>query len=279
MFHEPYFYFGWQHPARNALAVVQREMARRLMRASRVAYFSTESWGPYLTRWAAAGTRIVVSPIPSTIPPDASPEEIVRWRSRFVDAHAGAPVIGHFGTYGDHVAGELREALPMLLGLDPQLRLACIGHGSVEFVRSLPQFAGRMVGTGSLSPTEVAAALRACDMALQPYPDGVTTRRTSVMAALANGVPTVTTRGALTERVWNETAAVRIVPAGDPHALAEACHVLLRDDKARTALGLTGQQAYDARFAVRHAVRALLDPADVEPVRASAGHETVVPHR
>jgi glycosyltransferase involved in cell wall biosynthesis len=125
----------------------------------------------------------------------------------------------------------------------------------------------------------VAAALRACDIALQPYPDGVTTRRTSVMAALANAVPTVTTRGALTEPVWNETAAVRIVPAGDPHALSEAAHVLLRDEEARTTLGLAGKQAYDACFAVRHAVRALLDPADVEPVRASGGRETVVPHR
>ena len=32
-------------------------------------------------------------------------------------------------------------------------------------------------------------------MAIQPYPDGANTRRTSLMACLANGVPTVSTRG------------------------------------------------------------------------------------
>jgi glycosyltransferase involved in cell wall biosynthesis len=265
MFHEPYFYLAWQHPARNGLALVQRLMARLLMRACTVAYFSTDAWTPRLARWAASGTRVVVSPIPATIPSGAPAARVEYWRGRLAGEGAASNLIGHFGTYGDHVAGELRRLLPRVLAAAPGARFACIGRGSDAFVSAyvsaFPAAASRLAASGEVAPGEIAAALTACDVALQPYPDGVTTRRTSVMATLANGVPTVTTDGALTESVWKEGAAVRLVRAGDDDGLAQGCAALLADAPGRAALGEAGRRFYDARFALRHAVRAMMDAA------------------
>jgi glycosyltransferase involved in cell wall biosynthesis len=104
----------------------------------------------------------------------------------------------------------------------------------------------------------VSAALHACDLVVQPYPDGVTTRRTSVMAALANGLPVVTTEGALTEGVWRDAAGVELVRASDPAALAAATVALLHDAEARRALGIRGRRLYDERFALEHTLNTLL---------------------
>jgi glycosyltransferase involved in cell wall biosynthesis len=99
---------------------------------------------------------------------------------------------------------------------------------------------------------------------LQPYPDGVTTRRTSVMAALAHARPTVTTAGPLTERVWHERCGVLLCPPGDTRALIDAVIRLLDDRRYAASLGAEARSAYDARFDMRHTVAALRS-TDADP--------------
>jgi glycosyltransferase involved in cell wall biosynthesis len=261
MFHEPYFYFSWRHPLGNVLALLQRAMAAVLLRASTVAYISTSTWVRYLRPWGR-GATLVESPVPSTVPSDVPPEAIARWRSRLLTCDAKAAVVGHFGTFGDHVGHVLERVIPAILEADARTQFVCIGRGSGAFAARLgkdhPRFAGRIDATGSIEAVDVAAALRACDVVVQPYPDGVTTRRTSVMAALANGVATVSTDGALTEPVWRDTRAVALASASDPRAIAAAVVTLLRDAGARTALAAAGRRAYDERFAIERTIEALL---------------------
>ena len=78
------------------------------------------------------------------------------------------------------------------------------------------------------------------------------------MAAIANGVATVSTRGALTERVWDETHAVALAPAGDARQIAAAVVGLLRDDTSRAETAAAGRRAYDAHFAIEKTVDVLL---------------------
>jgi glycosyltransferase involved in cell wall biosynthesis len=260
MFHEPYFYFRWERPWRNALAVTQRLMAAVLIRASRVAYLSTTAWLPYLQPWGSA--TMIDSPIPATIAPAAGPAAITGWRSRFTAGHEGTLIVGHFGTFGDHVGRELTGAVPAILRASPAARFVFIGRGGEAFAAGLsrrePALGSRLHATGTLSRAEVSAALRACDLVVQPYPDGVTTRRTSVMAALANGVAVVTTDGRLTEPVWRN-ADVKLVTPSDPAALAAATVAVLADADGRMALGSNGKRLYDARFAVEHTLDTLLE--------------------
>ena len=258
MFHEPYFYFSLERPWRNALALAQRMMAAILLQSATRIYLSTETWTRYL---AAVG---VLPPaealaVPSSLPSTASPAAIDRWRREI--APEGAQIVGHFGTYGDHVAAELHAALPVLAERLPAIRFALAGAGSVEFLADIrqrhPRLAARAWASGRLEPDAVAAVLRACDLLLQPYPDGITTRRTSVMAGLKNGVATVSTSGCLTESVWNTTRAAALAPAGDAGGLADIVEGLLSDPTARAALGSRGAQAYCQHFSVEHTVAAL----------------------
>jgi glycosyltransferase involved in cell wall biosynthesis len=264
MFHEPYFYFSWSHPSRNALAAVQRLMAALLIRASRVTYLSTSAWVPYLRPWGSS--TMIASPVPATVETAARAECIAGWRSTFAAGDPEAAIVGHFGTFGDHMWRELMEVAPVLLRAAARSRLVLIGRGGEGFASALadrePALAPRVYATGTLSRTEVAAALRACDVVVQPYPDGVTTRRTSVMAALANEVAVVTTDGSLTEGEWRG-GAVRLAPASDAQALAAATIALLRDDGARSALAADGRRLYEARFALAHTLDALLDVSAV----------------
>jgi glycosyltransferase involved in cell wall biosynthesis len=283
MFHEPYFYFAWQHPLRNGLAAIQRLMARVLLQASRIAYLSTDTWVRYLSPMAPAGTPLVAVPIPSTVPGAADPQSVSRWRARFRNgtsstAIAGQdvpPIVGHFGTFGDHLSAELRDVIPSVLDADPMTRMVCIGRGSERFTALLrerhPDFGGRIYGTGPLPPGEVAAALRACDVVVQPYPDGVTTRRTSMMAGLANQVAMVTTEGALTETVWRASGGVALAPAADERAISGAVTALLRDPAARSRLAEAGRRTYDTYFALERTIETLLHPHGDRPIAGDKG--------
>jgi glycosyltransferase involved in cell wall biosynthesis len=246
MFHEPFFYFGLARPWRNVFALVQRAMAAMLLRASTRVYYSTETWSRLLTIYGPQ-TCVDVLPIPATIPADVADDAIARARAR----RKGGFVMGHFGTYGDHIGRQLAEILPALLRRLPASRVLLVGRGGEAFARRLPpDVRDRVDATGPMTGAEVGAALRACDLLVQPYPDGVTTRRTSVMAALTTSVPVVTIAGPLTEPVWADTTAVALAAAGDVPALVAIAARLAGDPAARAALGARGRELYVGRFAL-----------------------------
>ena len=99
---------------------------------------------------------------------------------------------------------------------------------------------------------------------VQPYPDGISTRRTSAMTALAHARPTITTTGWLTEGLWEHTGAVALVPGEMPaaaHAMALETARLLGDAPARDALSNRARATYLERFDIAHTIRALRAPA------------------
>ena len=250
MFHEPYFYFTLRRPWRNVVAVAQRVMAALLVRAATQLYYSTENWHEYLAPYGADGTATVL-PIPATIPDAAAPAEVSEFRRAFAP---GARVVGHFGTFGEHVAGELMATLPALLERDGNVRAILIGRDGDTFLRALvrrmPPAADRVHATGALGAADVAVAMAACDVLYQPYPDGVTTRRTSVMAGLQNGIATISTAGPLTERVWRETGAVVLAPQGDTDTAVAQIRRFLDDRAARKTQAERGRDAYERHFAM-----------------------------
>jgi glycosyltransferase involved in cell wall biosynthesis len=261
MFHEPYFSFGWKPLHQSPLSIVQRLMARQLLRVGSATYISTDSWRRCLTPYAAEGQnrRFVTLPIPSSLGRCDSPEIASQRRRQLVGL--GKSLLGHFGTYGTHVAPMLRDALLSLLPQDDSLTMVCVGAGSDRFVAEIvgetPELRTRMRATSRLSPEDAAAVLSACDLLLQPFPDGVTTRRTSVMAGLMNGRPVLTTAGHLTEPVWSETGAVAMTEAGNTRAFTSAARALLSNRNELSALAARGDDAYRRRFAIEHTIDAL----------------------
>jgi glycosyltransferase involved in cell wall biosynthesis len=107
--------------------------------------------------------------------------------------------------------------------------------------------------TGALPAAAVAAHLAAADVVILPYRDGASWRRGSLLAALAAGVPTITT---VPQRGYDAGGRLpslddglhaALVPANDPAALAAALVRLASDPAARARLA-TGGRAVAQHF-------------------------------
>ena len=196
-------------------------------------------------------TPPVLIPIGVNIQPAPPPGyERAAWRVQ-ARVGEGETVLAYFGFLNEGKGGEelvgalaaLRQrGLPVWLWLvggqvdhsDPTNR-AYLGRvreriaalGLEPFVRWM----------GYCSPAQVSANLLAADLCVLPYRDGVSFRRSSLMVALAHGLPVVSTfpRQPVAKIVDGRNMA--LVPAGDADSLAARIAALIADPAARRRLG------------------------------------------
>jgi glycosyltransferase involved in cell wall biosynthesis len=256
--HEPFVTFSGgirQH----ALAAVQRAMTLLLLSTARRVWVTTRAWAPLLEPYLSGRcSAIEWLPVPSSLQ-SADTREVAAVRPRY--ASAEECLIGHFGTYGTLVTSLLDDAIVKIAEAWPSARFVLIGSGGEAFRSALVaangSLAGRVSATGTLNASELSAHVAACDVLLQPYPDGVTSRRTTAMAGLFARVPVVTTQGKLTEGLWQEEGAVKLADVGDVRGIVQHVVQLLADPAERRRQGDAGRAFYDRWFDVRHAVAAL----------------------
>jgi glycosyltransferase involved in cell wall biosynthesis len=263
MFHEPYVQFGIRRPQRNLIALANRWMAMLLLRAARIAYVSTPAWERLLRPWAPRSLGAMPwLPIPSTVPRVDDPEGVAVLRAQLRANQPGVHVVGHFGTYGGMIAPLLEPALLAILAPPSTSVALLLGDGGPAFAARLiaadPSLRHRVVAPGRLPNERLSVHLQACDVAVQPYPDGVSARRTTVMAALANGVVPVTTAGVFTEPEWRASRLPLVAP-GDSSALAAEVLDLLDDAPRRRLLAAAGRDLYERRFSMRRTLDVLLE--------------------
>ncbi|HYO59056.1 glycosyltransferase family 4 protein [Archangium sp.] len=263
-FHEVCFPWGWKLPWRhNVLGAVTRAMAALVLaRADRV-FVSTLWWNRLLH---APPRRVPIEwlPVPSNLPtqPPASAVESLRTSLR---TGPETVLIGHLGTYGELIAGMLEEALPALLRKDARRLAVLAGRGSARFAEQFtgryPELTGRVRALGGLPGDELAATLKACDMLLQPFPDGLSTRRGSAMAGLGLGVPLVSNAGPATEPPWHGSGALALAPEPTSAAVLGAAEALLSAPETWPALGRRAADFYEENFSLAHTLDVLLDRA------------------
>jgi glycosyltransferase involved in cell wall biosynthesis len=262
MFHEVAYPFDEGAPFKlRALALVNRMMARLVSRAAHRAFVSIPAWRTEVQALASADTSIEWLPVPSTLPVVDDPQGTNAVKLRYAP---NRPLVGSFGTFGHQVRAQLRDCLPLLAAQSDAtvLLLGRNSHLMADEIRAAhPDVAKRVFATGSLTAEELSVHIRACDVMLQPYPDGVSTRRTSAMAALAHERALVTTAGSLTEAFWALDHAAVLMPAGDPVRIVDAVVSLLADASRRAVLGTRALALYRGRFDVAHTIKALRRPA------------------
>ena len=83
------------------------------------------------------------------------------------------------------------------------------------------------------------------------------------MAALALGVPVVTTDGFLTDQAWRE-GGVALVPAGQPLELARLCGAMLDDPALGRTVGERGARLYRDRFSLERTLETVLSLSDAK---------------
>lgn len=261
MFHEVVFPFVPGQPLRHrVLALVTRLTALIAARGAKEVFVSIPAWAGFLRPLGATRPSPVWLPVPSNLPVTAAPEAVAAARGR-VAANGTTTILGHFGTYGPHEREALTSVLPGLLSRNGDCIALLLGRGSerfaAELTRSFATLAGRLHAPGELPTETLAANLAACDVLLQPYPDGVSSRRTTVMAGLALGLPIVTTDGFLTEPIWRRTKAVELAPATSADQLAASTETLLADPLRRAELGARAKTVYATTFSVERTIERL----------------------
>lgn len=259
MFHEVAHPIGLQYTwLQNGLGLVTRGMASLVASAAARLFVSTPAWTPQLRSMCGPEVPITWLPVPSAIPIDGG--DVSALRALYAGEY---PLVGHFGTCGSLITPRLFATFLHLSQLS-NARFVLFGRGSDVAARlaarDWPTLAGRLHGAGSMSPAAVSRHLAACDVMVQPYPDGITGRRTSAMAALAHGRPVVTTLGLLTEPLWRRSAGVRLAPADNPFALAAEVATILRDPDELARLSAEARATYESCFDLRHTIAALRAP-------------------
>ena len=242
-----------------------------------------------LRRW---GARPVLVPIGSNIPAITDPEQTPEARQRFCVRYGIAPDAVLLTTFGllnqskglDTIINTLallREggtpAHLLLIGAgaggnDPTNRATDTALSARITATGLTPFVSR---TGPLPAREVADALAWSDVCLLPYRDGASPRRGSLLAALAQGVPVITTipEGEAYDGLPPLTdAAVAFVPPDNVAAMVTAVRHILIDTNHAAQLRL-GARSYAAHFdweAIARSTLAVYDSMGGTNARAKA---------
>jgi glycosyltransferase involved in cell wall biosynthesis len=261
MAHEAALAFGEGSWKQNGAAAVHRLMVSLLLSVARRVWVSIPAWTERLQPYAwGRDIEFCWLPVPSNVPVVADAEGVREARARL--ATPQGTLVGHFGTYGASSRGDLETLIATMARETETVSVVLMGRDGDVFLKELiarqPALAGRVHATGALPPDALSAVLQACDVVVQPYPDGASSRRGTLMAALAHGIPVVTTEGRLSEAVWRETGAVRLVAASDPEAAARAAIALCLDAGERARLGVAGRALYSERFDLSHTINALI---------------------
>lgn len=216
-----------------------------------------------LRRWLDAG-RVASIPIGSNIEPEPLPNwDEAEWR-RSRGLPPGLPLLVFFGFLNQTKGVEdLLQAVRRLREQGRRAVLVLMGDliGSSDPTnRRVAEAIQRQIASlglqddvrfsGYLDPRGVSEHFAAASLAVLPYRDGVSLRRGTLMAALAHGLPILSTQPQVEEPALRQEENIALVPPGDPQALAAEIARLLDDPgrRARLAEGarrLAGQYAWD----------------------------------
>jgi glycosyltransferase involved in cell wall biosynthesis len=243
MFHEIAFPFKKGQPLKhNFLALVHRIMAWILVRSAKRSFTSIEAYQSMLVQLASR-KQIELLRLFSNVPfqPAVEVEDHRRVRAR--------PRVGIFSSFGREICVLLEDVLPVLLK-DSTFELLLVGPGARfirRFAKAYPMFDGRLSTSGRVGAFEAGAYIQSCDVLLQLYPDGACGARGSFLAALASGLPVITTAGELTEPLLLESGAVAFADTS-PRAIRRVLEELLADKAAAGNLGAAGRRLYESHF-------------------------------
>jgi glycosyltransferase involved in cell wall biosynthesis len=260
IFHEVSYPFRANQAIRHsALGGVTRLMASTVARAAKRIYVAIPGWEAMLPESVRRRTPIRWMPVPSNVPriddPASSRSLNRRYRGRY------RYLLGHFGSYGSLIKALLLPLMITLLSQRSDTAFLLLGEGGEEFVADLiarePFAAGRVHATGRLRAEDLSRYLAACDLMVQPYPDGISSRRGTAMAALSHGIPMVSNVGTLSESIWNEARAVALGQKANADAIAIVVAQMLDDEVERRRVANAGFDLYTHRFDLRHTIDVL----------------------
>jgi glycosyltransferase involved in cell wall biosynthesis len=183
------------------------------------------------------------------VPANITPVEMSHVAARESLGFDGKLTVGLFGRgHPSRALDHAEAAIAALAEVHGRDRLAILNLGADAPPLQVPSGVN-VSSPGRQTPDELSLRLWASDIVLLPLTDGVSTRRSTLMAALAHGRPVLGCRGHSTDGLLaRATDAVVLTPAGDPAAFAREAVELTSDPARMRAVGDAGRRLYQSRF-------------------------------
>jgi glycosyltransferase involved in cell wall biosynthesis len=164
-----------------------------LVRRAASVYVSVPRWTAMLEPHAKPGTPVMTAPMGANLPVSPSTREEARRALRLDD---GEVAIGIFAPSASGFLHEWIAAAVRRLAGHQDVRWVLFGFGSDRAYPGYPSGPGTL-RLGAIDPDAIGRTMRALDIALAPYVDGLTLRRSIPLLAVAHGVATVSSTGPL----------------------------------------------------------------------------------
>jgi len=189
----------------------------------------------------------------------------------------------------------LVEAIRRLAGRGVAVEATFVGDGEERAALETAIEAAGLAGTVALAGRQprdrVAELVRTADVVIQPsivLPDGKTEGiPVALMEAMASGAPVIATAVSGVPELVEDGVTGRLVPPGDPDALADAMTAVRADPSATTRMAAAGRtrvlagfdlQTNTRQLATRFIAVARAAGRDVEDLATTAGHEPATGH-
>lgn len=243
LFHELWFPWGRAGARGVAWAVVQRAQARGVLHAATSWIVTTPSREEALHARDASKTHRI--PVGTNVDPVAAGKQEAR---RELGISADAFVVAHLGSAGPgRDLGPMFDALATLRREDTEALLMLAGDTGP--LRIPPEVAPYVRAPGPEPLARLSLALRAADVYLHADPVGASAgRRTTLVAALAHGLPILAYRGP--DRAPELDGAI-VEVARDACDVADALRRFATDPPMREELGARAARIFEDHFSWR----------------------------
>lgn len=224
---------------RAAAQFVFKRMLRSLVRASTMAVVTHPDGRHDLAR-AVHTSRVTMIPIGAAVLPGSEP----------VAKSSGVKLVMFGQPTGMH--GATLRAVAAWMARTPGASLKWFSRSEDEMRQSWRNTLGlptdRVTFSGGLPAPEVSRRLRAAHIALAPNENGASTRRSTVSAFFAHGLPIVALDGENTSEELPESGACLWAPEGEPAVFVAALDALVPDAARQSALGARAAAFYETRL-------------------------------
>ena len=267
MVHEPFVpVTSWKFAV---MTIWQRWQFWMLGRSADVVFFSIDPWVRRFQPWFP-GKPVRHLPVGSNLPRVPMSRGEAKHR---LGIDPDRLVIGLFGGISAvRMPGLIASALRNAMETSHRVMLLYVGPDGAKLNAILNGLPFR--NEGCLPGNEASILFAAMDIYLAPYVDGISTRRTTLMAALQHGIPTVGTSGEATDDILARNAERAFLLSGvnEPGAFEAHAGKLLNDVGLRASVGAEGQALYEREFSWPRIVKQLLSEFETASGIAAASH-------
>jgi glycosyltransferase involved in cell wall biosynthesis len=242
MLHETYVpLWPWRYSVMRTWQYLQFVL---LVRSARAHFVSSERWIPQVNRWTKRAC--IGLPVGSNLPCCELSKSEARMKLGIAPE---VLVVGIFGfAHGSKCLDWVVDSARSIHAEFPEtlvLAVGQIGKAIREGCKDLP-----VLEAGRLPGADAALRLRAMDLFLAPFLDGISARRGSVIAALQHGIPTCSTFTEHSDRFLREfvSPAYSLTPVGKKEEFRRAALALAQSNRHRSTVAADLVELYQTYF-------------------------------